>query len=130
MLHFGDFSFDTDSGELIRGDHSERLTPQAAHVLRLLVDRPYLVVTRAEFRHAIWPDTTVEFDQGLNYCIRQLRIALGDDAGAPRYIETLPRRGYRFRASVTGGSAAVVSPVALPISGHDASGRPRLTRSI
>ena len=70
--------------------------PQVAAVLDLLVRRPGEVVTRGELRDALWPDTTVEFDQGLNFCIRQLRMALSDDAAQPKYIETLPKRGYRF----------------------------------
>src|SRR4051812_10033938 len=96
----GDFEFHRASGELRRGDAVNRLAPQSAAVLTLLVERRGDVVTRTELRAALWPDTNVEFDQGLNFCIRQLRIALSDDAGAPKYIETLHRRGYRFIAPV------------------------------
>lgn len=101
MIRFGDFSFEPATGELTRGTAVERLAPQAAQVLRLLLERPGEVISREEFRRVVWPDTTVEFDQGLNFCIRQLRIALGDDAAHPLFIETLPRRGYRFNAPVT-----------------------------
>ena len=100
MIRFGDFSFEPATGELTRGTSVERLAPQTALVLRLLLERPGEVISRDEFRRVVWPDTTVEFDQGLNFCIRQLRIALGDDAVHPQYIETLPRRGYRLRTPV------------------------------
>jgi DNA-binding winged helix-turn-helix (wHTH) protein/TolB-like protein len=106
MLRFGDFTFDPVTGELRRGEAIERLGPQTSRVLQLLVERPGEVITRDQFRREVWPDTTVEFDQGLNTCIRQLRVALNDDATSPRYIETLPRRGYRFREAVTNGASA------------------------
>ena len=96
LVRFGPFAFDPATGELAGNGVQTRLAPQVAAVLDLLVRRPGEVVTRGELREALWPDTTVEFDQGLNFCIRQLRIALSDDAGQPKYIETLPKRGYRF----------------------------------
>ena len=74
-----------------------KLPPQPFKVLELLVRRSGEVVTRDEIREHVWPgDTFVDFEQGLNFCIRQIREALGDTADAPRFIETLPRRGYRF----------------------------------
>src|SRR5689334_23590335 len=112
MLRFGDFTFDPVTGELARGEVTERLGPQASRVLQLLVERSGDVITREEFRREIWPGTTVEFDQGLNTCIRQLRIALEDDAASPRYIETLPRRGYRFLEPVSAASAEARAAVA------------------
>jgi len=110
MLRFGDFTFDPATGELRHGEAIERLGPQTSRVLQLLVERPGEVITREQFHREVWPDTTVEFDQGLNTCIRQLRVALNDDAANPRYIETLPRRGYRFREVVTGGAARGAAP--------------------
>jgi len=107
---FGDFRFDSATGELTRGDAVERLAPQTALVLRVLVERSGEVISRDEFRRRVWPNATVEFDQGLNFSIRQLRIALGDDAAAPTYIETLPRRGYRFRARVVRDEVDAVQP--------------------
>lgn len=78
------------------------LPPQPFKVLALLVRHAGGIVTRTEIREQVWgAGTHVEFDQGLNFCIRQIREALGDDADAPRFVETLPRRGYRFVASVT-----------------------------
>ena len=112
MLRFGDFTFDPSTGELRRGEVIERLGPQTARVLQLLLERPGEVITREQFHREVWPDTTVEFDQGLNTCIRQLRVALHDDATNPQYIETLPRRGYRFREGVSSGRLAETAPPA------------------
>ena len=97
MLRFGPFELDADSAEVLR--HGERipLPPQPFKVLALLVQKDGAVVTRAEIRDQVWgAGTHVEFDQGLNFAIRQIREALEDDAASPRFIETLPRRGYRF----------------------------------
>ena len=97
MLRFGPFELDADSAELLR--HGERipLPPQPFKVLALLVQKDGAVVTRAEIRDQVWgAGPHVEFDQGLNFAIRQIREALEDDAASPRFIETLPRRGYRF----------------------------------
>ena len=97
MLRFGPFELDADSAELLR--HGERipLPPQPFKVLALLVQKDGAVVTRAEIRDQVWgAGTHVEFDQGLNFAIRQIREALEDDAASPRFSETLPRRGYRF----------------------------------
>jgi TolB-like protein/tetratricopeptide (TPR) repeat protein len=102
MLRFGPFELDADSAELLR--HGERiaLPPQPFKVLALLVQKGGAVVTRTEIREQVWgTETHVEFDQGLNFCIRQIREALDDDASSPRFIETLPRRGYRFLMPVT-----------------------------
>lgn len=97
-VSFGEFLFDATTGELIeRNGKTVQLEPQPAKVLRLLVDRAGSVVPRSELRSHVWADGRhVEADQGLNYCIRELRRALGDSAQDPRYIETLRRRGYRF----------------------------------
>jgi DNA-binding winged helix-turn-helix (wHTH) protein/TolB-like protein len=89
------------AGELRRGGMTTRLEPQPARVLALLVERAGDVVTRAELQQHVWSgDTFVDFERGLNYCIAQIRTALGDSASSPRFIETLPRRGYRFIASI------------------------------
>ncbi len=97
MLHFGAFELDVRSGELRKSGHKIALRPQAAKVLTMLAGRPAQLVTREELKDEIWgPDTFVDFEHGLNLCIRQIRAALDDDADTPRYVETLPRRGYRF----------------------------------
>ena len=112
MLRFGPFELDADSAELLR--HGERipLPPQPFKVLALLVRKDGAVVTRAEIRDQVWgAGTHVEFDQGLNFAIRQIREALDDDAATPQFIETLPRRGYRFLMPIT--SSAPEKPATL-----------------
>jgi DNA-binding winged helix-turn-helix (wHTH) protein/tetratricopeptide (TPR) repeat protein len=97
ILRFDTFELDTGAGELRRQGDRVKLPPQPFRVLELLVRRSGEVLTRAEIREHVWVDDTfVDFEQGLNFCIRQIREALGDTAGTPRFIETLPRRGYRF----------------------------------
>jgi DNA-binding winged helix-turn-helix (wHTH) protein/TolB-like protein len=96
LVRFAEYEFDLDSGELVGPAGTVRLQPQPAKVLSALLARPGEVVTRDELKQAVWPDTFVEADQGLNFCIRQIRAALGDEAGAGQVIETLPRRGYRL----------------------------------
>src|ERR1019366_1677073 len=100
---FGEFEFDSQAGKLFRNGRPVKIQPQPLRVLGILVERPGQIVTRDELRALIWDsDTFVEFDQGLNYCIRQIRLALGDDANAPVSIETLPKQGYRLIAPVAG----------------------------
>src|SRR5712691_2150172 len=96
ILRFDVFELDTGSGELRRNGDRIKLPPQPFRVLELLVRRGGEVLTRADIRERIWCDSFIDFEQGLNFCIRQIREALGDTADAPRFIETLPRRGYRF----------------------------------
>ena len=101
-VQFGPFIFEPSSGELWRAGIPVRLQPQPARVLAALVGRAGTLISRDELRQLIWADgTTVDFERGLNFCIAQLRSALGDSAEAPRYIETAPKRGYRFVAPVT-----------------------------
>jgi TolB-like protein/DNA-binding winged helix-turn-helix (wHTH) protein len=101
LASFGDFELDLRTGELRRQGVSLDLPPQPAKILVLLVGRAGEVVTRRELAEQVWGDDTfVNFDQGLNFAIRQIRAALGDDSETPRFIETLPKRGYRFIASV------------------------------
>jgi cholera toxin transcriptional activator len=102
IVRFGMFEFETNSGELRKEGRTEpRLRDQAAQVLSMLLERPREVVTREELRERLWlSDTFVDFDHGLNTAINQLRNALGDSAANPRFIQTVPRRGYRFIAPV------------------------------
>jgi DNA-binding winged helix-turn-helix (wHTH) protein len=101
-LRFGDFEFDSLSGRLFRGERPVKIQPQPLRVLAALVERAGEIVSREHLRARIWGDSTfVEFDQGLNYCIRQIRVALRDGSSKPLYIETLPKQGYRFIARVT-----------------------------
>src|SRR5579872_2446576 len=97
-FRFGIFELDCGTGELRKDGRLEpRLRDQSLQILLSLLQRPQEVVTRDELRQRVWPsDTFVDFDHGLNSAINQLRTALGDSAANPRFIQTLPRRGYRF----------------------------------
>jgi DNA-binding winged helix-turn-helix (wHTH) protein/TolB-like protein len=100
-VRFGAFEFDTTTGELRREGHVVKLQPQPARVLALLVASAGDVVTRETLRDAIWGgDTFVDFDRGLNFCIAQIRSALGDTPETPQFIRTLPKRGYQFIAAI------------------------------
>jgi cholera toxin transcriptional activator len=122
LFRFGVFEFDTRRGELRKEGRTEpRLRDQAAQVLSMLLHRPQEVVTRDELRKRLWPsDTFVDFDHGLNTAINQLRNALGDSATNPRFIQTMPRRGYRFIAPVeaTGDSSALPNLGMRPAGDH------------
>jgi TolB-like protein/DNA-binding winged helix-turn-helix (wHTH) protein/Flp pilus assembly protein TadD len=95
-IRFDGWVLDPESGDLERGGTRIRLQEQPVQVLRTLIAHAGSVVTRAELIKLLWPNTVVDFDAGLNTVIRKLRSALGDTSETPRYIETLPRRGYRF----------------------------------
>jgi TolB-like protein/DNA-binding winged helix-turn-helix (wHTH) protein len=100
-LRFGAFELDPGTAELRKDGTRLRLPPQPLKILSLLASRSGQLVTREEIREQIWgSDTFVDFEQGLNFAINRIRTVLGDDADNPRYIETLPRRGYRFVAPV------------------------------
>lgn len=95
-----DIVVDPRTGELRRDGKAIALAPQPAKLIALLASRPHELVTRDEIRAAIWgADTFVDFERGLNFCVLQARTALGDDAKNPRYIQTLPKRGYRWIAT-------------------------------
>jgi DNA-binding winged helix-turn-helix (wHTH) protein/TolB-like protein len=106
ILHFDRFEFHPDSGELIADGSRVRLEPQPAKVLAALALRAGEVVSREELQKQIWPaDTFVDFERGINYCVGRIRSALGDTAASPRFIETLPKRGYRFLPAVARAGA-------------------------
>jgi TolB-like protein/DNA-binding winged helix-turn-helix (wHTH) protein len=97
----GPFEVYSETGEVTRDGTQLKLRPQAFKVLCILMERPGELVTREELAKQLWgEDTFVDFDQGLNFCVREVRKHLGDGAEEPKYIETLPRRGYRFIAPV------------------------------
>ena len=99
-LRFGPYELDPLALELRKLDRRIRIRPQACKILAFLISRRGEVVTREELRRHLWSDETfVDFEHSLNFCIRQIRSALGESADAPNYIETLPRVGYRFLAS-------------------------------
>jgi TolB-like protein/DNA-binding winged helix-turn-helix (wHTH) protein len=126
-IRFGGFELALKSGELRKNGDIVRLQPQPFKVLVFLASHPGQTVTRHELQQAVWDgETFVDFEHGLNFCIKQIRNALGDDAQSPRLIETLPRRGYRFIAEVeklngsqtieSGIDAALQSKVAEPVT--------------
>jgi TolB-like protein/DNA-binding winged helix-turn-helix (wHTH) protein len=97
LVRFGTFELDLSSRELKRGTVCIRLQTQPFEILQMLLERRGEVVTRSELRDRLWPSGTfVDFEHSLNAAIKRLRAALGDNADNPRYIETLPRRGYRL----------------------------------
>jgi len=101
MLRFGTFELDEEKAQLSRDGRPVKLAPQPFRLLLLLASRPGELVTRDEIRQQIWGgDTFVDFEQGVNFCVKQVRAVLRDDAERPLYVETLPRRGYRFIAPV------------------------------
>ena len=120
-IRFGPFELDSNSGELYRDGGVVPIAPQPFRLLATLATRPGELVTREELRQIVWGDATfVDFERGLNFCVLQARTALGDDARQPSYIETLPRRGYRF-------IAAIEQPAAV---GSRSRSAPRIVLSI
>src|SRR5215469_2512495 len=99
-VRFQDFELDLHSGELRRGvSPTVRLPEQSFVILRMLLEHPGKVVSRAEVQQRLWPDgTVVEFEHSIGAAMNRLRQALGDSAESPQFIETLPRRGYRWMA--------------------------------
>ncbi len=115
VIRFGVFEAHLSSGELFKSGKRVRLQQQPFDVLRTLITRPGEVVTRDDLRKALWPDdVTVDFDQSLNKSVTKLRDALGDLAASPRFIETLPKRGYRFIADVHSAESADPTVAAEP----------------
>ena len=101
VIRFGPFELTLDTGELRKAGRLIKLPPQPSKVLVEIVDRAGRLVTREEIRQKVWGEETfVDFETGLNHCINQIRTALGDNADEPCYVETVPRRGYRFIAPV------------------------------
>ncbi|HSC28559.1 MAG TPA: winged helix-turn-helix domain-containing protein, partial [Vicinamibacterales bacterium] len=97
LVRFGDYEFDVRLREVRRGRQRLSLAGQPVQALGLLLERPGEVVSTDELRRALWPEEVhVDFEHGLHAAVRRLRAALGDTADSPRFIETLPRRGYRY----------------------------------
>jgi DNA-binding winged helix-turn-helix (wHTH) protein/Tol biopolymer transport system component len=114
-LRFGDYELDSHVGKLLRDGLPVKIQPQPLRVLTILLERPGEIVSRDELRERVWGEATfVEFDQGLNYCIRQVRVALRDGAAQPQYIETLPKQGYRLIAPVSGSTPPEPAVVSEP----------------
>src|SRR6202046_1254530 len=96
LLRFENFEVDLRTGELRKAGVKQKLGGQPFQVLSILLERPGDVVSREEIQKRLWPDTFVDVDHNLNTAINKIREVLGDSAESPRYVETLPRRGYRF----------------------------------
>ncbi len=109
LVRFGTFEVDLAAGELRKSGVKQKLTGQPFQVLAILLERPGEVVTREELQKRLWPDTFVDVDHNLNTAINKIREVLGDSAESPRFVETLPRRGYRFVAPVEGTQATEVA---------------------
>jgi DNA-binding winged helix-turn-helix (wHTH) protein/TolB-like protein len=140
-LSFGDFTFDPASGELARDGRRVRLQRQPSRLLELLIARRGEVVTRDEIRQALWgADTHVDFERSLNFCVAKLRAALRDDAASPRFVETIPTRGYRFVAACEPASRELEAESREPKAGSrepeagsrqpEADGRQPAARSV
>jgi TolB-like protein len=115
-LRFGMFELDVSSRELSYSDRRIRLQEQPFEILRMMLERPGDVVTREELRRRLWPDGTfVDFEHSLNAAVKRLRVALGDDADNPRFVETVPRRGYRFIALPASATEATVRTPRLAV---------------
>src|SRR5215469_14577949 len=123
----GLFEIDLSSGEVLRQGRRLPLQDQPFRVLAVLLEDPGRIVTREDLQARVWPaDTYVGFDEGLNTAIRKLRILFGDSADNPRFIETIPRRGYRFIAPVTELPAKndSTTPLAVSPNGNSHASQP------
>src|SRR5436305_1350064 len=119
VIRFGVFELDPRSGELQKQGRKIRLEGQPIQVLICLLEKPGELVTREELHRKLWPaDTFVNFEHGLNAAVKRLRQALNDSADNPRFVETLPRRGYRFIAPMQASAAAEVdlAPIVSPVT--------------
>jgi TolB-like protein/DNA-binding winged helix-turn-helix (wHTH) protein/tetratricopeptide (TPR) repeat protein len=124
VLRFGVFEVDLERGELRKSGMLLKLVGQPFQVLQLLLERSHEVVTREELRQRLWPhDTFVDYDLALKRIINRLREVLGDSAENPRFIETIPRRGYRFIAAVNGDGVAARPLEDLPKAGRTVEAR-------
>ncbi len=118
VLRFGTFEVNLQSRELRKHGMRIRLEEKPFQILEMLLDRAGHVVTRSMLRERLWPDTHVGYEHGLNTAVNKLRDLLGDSARSPRFVETLPRLGYRFIAPVVkpGKVAATDGAFASPVS--------------
>ncbi len=114
VVRFDAYEVDLRAKELYKGGRRIKLQVQPFHVLAMLLEKPGDVVTREELQKRLWPaDTFVDFDHSLNTAIKKLRQALGDDKKKPRFVETLPKRGYRFLGTVK-RPATLAEPATTP----------------
>ena len=117
IFRFGLFELDTESEELLKAGRTVRIQQQPYKLLCLLVAQAGKVVSREDIRSALWAaETFVDYDQGVNFAMKQVREALGDDSDHPVYVQTVPKRGYRFIAPVDTGAhgKATATPADRP----------------
>jgi DNA-binding winged helix-turn-helix (wHTH) protein len=120
IFRFGLFELDTESAQLLKTGRIVKIQQQPYKLLCLLINQAGKVVSREEIRSALWPaETFVDYDQGVNFAMKQVREALGDDAEHAVYIQTVPKRGYRFIAPVDVGASGTPTAVPLNPSGTD-----------
>jgi Tol biopolymer transport system component/DNA-binding winged helix-turn-helix (wHTH) protein len=128
MVRFGAFEVDLRAGELSKNGAKLKLTGQPFQVLTILLEQPGEVVTREELQKRLWPDTFVDADHNINTAVNKIREALGDSAESPCFVETLPRRGYRFIGPVEGSSHVLANPAAAETNVVSASTANRTPR--
>jgi Tol biopolymer transport system component/DNA-binding winged helix-turn-helix (wHTH) protein len=128
VIRFATFEVNLQAQELRKGGLRLKLTGQPFQVLAILLERPGAVVTREELQKRLWPDTFVDVDHNLNTAINKIREALGDSSENPRFVETLPRRGYRFIGSIPGNGTEVTA-VSNASEGHSTGGSRPLART-
>jgi Tol biopolymer transport system component/DNA-binding winged helix-turn-helix (wHTH) protein len=119
VVGFATFEVDLETGELRKSGLKLKLSGQPFQVLAVLLERPGRIVTREELQKRLWPDTFVDVEHNLNTAINKIRETLGDSAENPRFVETLPRRGYRFIAPLDGAAATAGS--LAPVDGADSA---------
>ena len=127
-IRFGVYELDRDAMELRKHGVPIRLQEQPFRVLSILLERPGVVITREQLQEQIWGNTFVDFDQSLNKAINRVREALNDNAGTPQYVETIPRRGYRFIAPVE-AAPQTEEPMVVNRSSAEEPARPGSYRS-
>jgi DNA-binding winged helix-turn-helix (wHTH) protein len=120
IFRFGLFELDTESEQLLKTGRTVKIQQQPYKLLCLLVTQAGKVVSRDDIRAALWPaDTFVDYDQGVNFAMKQVREALGDDADHAVYVQTVPKRGYRFIAPVDAGARGAPQAIQLNRPGTD-----------
>ena len=123
LLRFENFEVDLRTGELRKAGVKQKFGGQPFQVLSILLERPGEVVTREELQKRLWPDTFVDVDHNLNTAINKIREVLGDSAEKPRFVETLPRRGYRFIGELEPPAPPVLEPVVAVEPDHGSDSR-------
>ena len=112
IRRFGSFELDLDAEKLLKNGRAVRIQPQPFRLLCLLTSKPGTLVTREEIQAALWKNETfVDFEQGVNFAVKQVREALGDRGEDSLYVQTVPKRGYRFLAPVTGGEPSLPNAI-------------------